>query len=583
MRQFVFLYLLFVLPVVLQSQTCLPSGITFSTQQQINDFTTNYPGCTQILGNVIIDEATAGNITNLSGLSSITSIGGYLRVWSNTALTSLSGLSNLTSIGNQLWLLQNSALNNLGLSSLSTIGSSLLIQNNGALTTLSGLNNLTSTTGLSITGNTTLSDISALSSLTSTSSITIQQNPALINLNGLNSITVVNGAVAITTNAGLTSLSGLSNLTSVSSYLWIKSNSTLTSLSGLSNLSYVGGAIEIWQNNLLANVDGLSGFSSIGGNLQIFLNPNLTSLSAFNNLTTIGGYLEIQNNAALTNLSGLNNLVSIGGALRLYNNNSLSNLNALNNLTSIGGLLLIQNNPGLTSLSGLDNISYTSITNLQIESSTSLSTCSVQSICDYLEIPSNPATISGNATSCASRTVVEAACTALPIEIISFYAEANNHSVLLEWETEMEVNNKLFEILRSKNGIEWEVIGQKEAHGTSNTRYKYSFIDFKPHVGINYYRLKQVDFDNSYHWYGLISVSVGDDVDFKVYPNPFLEKIKIEATTQGPLTIRIRNGAGVTLLETGMDEVDLSNYPSGLYLIEIITQDWAKSKRIMKM
>ena len=44
------------------SQGCLPEGITFTTQQQINDFQTNYPGCTEIEGDV---EILNDNINNV--------------------------------------------------------------------------------------------------------------------------------------------------------------------------------------------------------------------------------------------------------------------------------------------------------------------------------------------------------------------------------------------------------------------------------------------------------------------------------------------------------------------------------------
>ncbi|RLD23011.1 MAG: hypothetical protein DRI54_07895, partial [Bacteroidetes bacterium] len=46
------------------SQTCLPEGITFSTQAEIDNFQTNYPGCTEISGVVTIK---GNNITNLDG------------------------------------------------------------------------------------------------------------------------------------------------------------------------------------------------------------------------------------------------------------------------------------------------------------------------------------------------------------------------------------------------------------------------------------------------------------------------------------------------------------------------------------
>lgn len=57
------------------SQPCLPEGMTFNTQEQIDDFQINYPGCTEIMGTVLIE---GNNITNLDGLNVITSVGGYL-------------------------------------------------------------------------------------------------------------------------------------------------------------------------------------------------------------------------------------------------------------------------------------------------------------------------------------------------------------------------------------------------------------------------------------------------------------------------------------------------------------------------
>lgn len=57
------------------SQSCLPEGITFNTQEQIDSFQVNYPGCTEIEGGVLIEGT---DIENLDGLEVITSIGGYL-------------------------------------------------------------------------------------------------------------------------------------------------------------------------------------------------------------------------------------------------------------------------------------------------------------------------------------------------------------------------------------------------------------------------------------------------------------------------------------------------------------------------
>jgi len=53
---------------------CPTGSITFSTQQEIDDFATNYPGCTQILGNLTIDGNTDTEITFLAGLSQVISM-----------------------------------------------------------------------------------------------------------------------------------------------------------------------------------------------------------------------------------------------------------------------------------------------------------------------------------------------------------------------------------------------------------------------------------------------------------------------------------------------------------------------------
>jgi len=57
------------------SQPCLPQGITFNTQEQINNFQSNFPNCTEIEGDMIIE---GNDITNLDGLNVLTAVGGFL-------------------------------------------------------------------------------------------------------------------------------------------------------------------------------------------------------------------------------------------------------------------------------------------------------------------------------------------------------------------------------------------------------------------------------------------------------------------------------------------------------------------------
>ncbi|MEM9823536.1 MAG: hypothetical protein AAF985_20800, partial [Bacteroidota bacterium] len=78
----------------LNAQGCLADGITFTSQQEIDDFPTNYPGCTEIEGPVTIGILFGTNdITNLNGLSQITSMMS-IKIQSNNSLEDLTGLNN---------------------------------------------------------------------------------------------------------------------------------------------------------------------------------------------------------------------------------------------------------------------------------------------------------------------------------------------------------------------------------------------------------------------------------------------------------------------------------------------------------
>ena len=161
---------LFILIIVLllssagTSQSCLPQGINFTAQAQLDNFQANHPGCMQIDGGVTI---SGSDITDLNGLNLIASIGGPLGIWNDNLLSDLSGLNSLTSVGGNF-----------------------TIQNNVSLTDLSGLNNLHSIGG----------------------QLMIISNPVLDTLNGLNQLTSIGGSLIIFGNSALTSLKGLNNI-----------------------------------------------------------------------------------------------------------------------------------------------------------------------------------------------------------------------------------------------------------------------------------------------------------------------------------------------------------------------------------
>ncbi|RAJ91046.1 putative secreted protein (Por secretion system target) [Larkinella arboricola] len=155
---------------------CPPGTVFLDSQADVNNFP---PGCSNLPGSLRI---AGDDITDLSPLSNLQTIGGFLLISDNPNLGNLSGLGKLTSISGGLDISTNVQLSDISaLSQLTSIGRGLLISDNPNLGNLSGLGKLTSISGcLDICTNVQLSDISALSQLTSIGgNLTISNNPNL--------------------------------------------------------------------------------------------------------------------------------------------------------------------------------------------------------------------------------------------------------------------------------------------------------------------------------------------------------------------------------------------------------------------
>ena len=353
------------------SQSCLPEGIEFSAQVQIDSFQANYPGCSLIEGNVII---TGNEINSLAGLSQIGQINGDLEI------IDVDSLINLT-----------------GLESLGTIWGNLSIYNNIVL-----------------------NDITALGTLKGTiHNLVISDNNNLNSLNGLEGLTDIGFNLAVVNNDLLTSLDGLSGITSIGHNLTIENNDHLLTLSGLESVSMVAAEISIDDNDSLQSLSALIGIKRVYNQLKIFNNDALTNLSGLDSLESVGVHLNIWNNDSLKSLTGLDHLKVITSELAIYNNDALVDLDPLESTTSIGHIR-IDGNQRLKSLKGIDQIDPFSIYNITITNNDSLSICSVKCICEYLQTPDPSTFFENNAMGCNSLAEVETACLTGGVELSCF-------------------------------------------------------------------------------------------------------------------------------------------------------------------
>lgn len=101
-------------------------------------------------------------------------------------------------------------------------------------------------------------------------------------------------------------------------------------------------------------------------------------------------------------------------------------------------------------------------------------------------------------TSTTGETTCNGCTVTLPVELLMFEVDSLRNKAIIKWRTGLEINNDYFILEHSIDGISFESIGRVYGQGNSLVQNDYSFIHMRPNPNkVNYYRLRQVDFDES--------------------------------------------------------------------------------------
>jgi len=169
----------------------------------------------------------------------------------------------------------------------------------------------------------------------------------------------------------------------------------------------------------------------------------------------------------------------------------------------------------------------------------------------------------------------------LPIELLSFDARLRGKVVDLSWVTHSETNNDFFSIERSADGLRFESIGQEKGAGTSREARQYEFTDAQPMSGINYYRLKQTDFDGQYTYSHVLSIQLKtNDLHIDILQNPVQGntlQLVFEGHKPDIAALEIYNAAGQKageeMLEISSGKsfpvIDIAHFTAGVYFAKI--------------
>lgn len=380
---------------------CPASNIIINSQGQIDNFSSTYPGCNQITVDIQIN---GFGITNLSGMSQITSMNGELRVF-NTNLTTLGGLGTINFFGSNsgLYISGNPNLNSLG--------------------NFSGQLNRSSAGTLLVKDLPNITSLDELSGITSTTALWIENMQGLVSLSGLQNM-AVNGLLVVRNNNNLTDLSAFSGNLGIFYIVQIGSNDSLVSLNGMEgiNLGDIGissSSLIIDDHNVLSNINALSSITFLPENMLISGNAQLPSLQPLSNMTGSASTIQISGNDALQNLIGLQGINNVQNELFIRLNNNLTSLNGLQGLTNTGNnptmFVFLGDNPQLTDITGLNNVNPNSASFCLLENNTSLGVCATIFTCAALDA-GVPFTFTNNMSGCNSIPEVETDCLLLVSE-----------------------------------------------------------------------------------------------------------------------------------------------------------------------
>ena len=173
---------------------------------------------------------------------------------------------------------------------------------------------------------------------------------------------------------------------------------------------------------------------------------------------------------------------------------------------------------------------------------------------------------------------------AQPVELTAFNLRGEGRSVVAEWETASERDNSYFSLERSADVRSFEAVGRVDGKGTTASVSKYVFEDKNPMVGINYYRLRQVDLNGTFTFSAVKSYTVRESGALAVLPNPTADYLTVNGLTEVS-KLQIVDMTGRVRLEKQAEKasmtVDISGLQPGVYFARIIEGGQSQSLKFV--
>src|SRR5690606_7905810 len=141
------------------------------------------------------------------------------------------------------------------------------------------------------------------------------------------------------------------------------------------------------------------------------------------------------------------------------------------------------------------------------------------------------------------------------------------------WQTTGETNTAHFEMEHGTDGDNFEMIGKVNTSGNNRTgNNDYSFNDYNPASGINFYRLKMVDKDGEFTYSNTEKVELIKKNFVRLFPNPATDIVTLQGV-KNYTRVKISNLQGAELMSKTFSgnelKLNISSLPAGVYLLQL--------------
>ncbi|MHC1737234.1 MAG: FG-GAP-like repeat-containing protein [Ignavibacteriaceae bacterium] len=183
----------------------------------------------------------------------------------------------------------------------------------------------------------------------------------------------------------------------------------------------------------------------------------------------------------------------------------------------------------------------------------------------------------------------------VPVELTSFEGKVVSGSVLLNWATATETNNRGFEIQRKTANSNYLTIAFINGMGSTAQAQNYSYTDQQISNELYTYRLKQIDYNGAYSYSKPIEVDVTAPFTYSLdqnYPNPFNPSTSIKFGLPVETTVDLRvfdilgnevaNLINNEMMTAGSHIVNFNaaNLSTGTYFYRLSTSDFTSVKKM---